>query len=155
MAVSNTNPRKAGPRQPQPKPAQERRQSPKSPQKKAAQAKARLFAGVKDWGLVCSYIYLDQGAADRALNILEAFDHLFPNDESIIKMLAQAYLKSEDYQQAVMTCERYIEIKRKKIGPEDAPIYLMMADGFIGLKKPTMAKKVYDQFTRLLNQKTK
>lgn len=53
-----------------------------------------------------AYLYLEHFKYEKALTLLKAINLLFPNDLNIMRSLAYAYLKNNDYQSAL----RYIEI---------------------------------------------
>lgn len=53
-----------------------------------------------------AYLYLEHFKYEKALTLLKALNLLFPNDLNIMRSLAYAYLKNDDYQSAL----RYIEI---------------------------------------------
>lgn len=53
-----------------------------------------------------AYLYLEHFKYEKALTLLKALNILFPNDLTITRYLAYAYLKNNDFQSAL----RYIEI---------------------------------------------
>lgn len=108
------------------------------------------WAKTKEWGLLCCYIYLDQGCYGRALNLLEAFYTVFRRETRLIKMLAYGYLKSKQYKKCVRACERYIA-QVKPNSAADAPIYLMMSDALSALDEKRLAINCYRRYLQLVN----
>ena len=65
------------------------------------------------WLGMVSYIFLQQSAPAKAIAVLEFLDLLLepshPQQKQLNKQLAYAYLQNEQFDQAVLRCEKFLE----------------------------------------------
>lgn len=96
---------------------------------------------------VLAYLYLEHFKYDKALNLLKALNILYPEDTNIKRSLSFAYLKSGDYQSALVFAEKAIrpDIAREK----QIAAHLIKGKALWGLGKEEAARHALNQASRI------
>lgn len=90
-----------------------------------------------------AYLYLQYFKYDKALTLLKALNILFPDDLDIIRSLAYAYLKTNDFQSAL----KYTEICLKNETSEKSKVAanIIKSKALWGLGKEEAARHTFVQ----------
>lgn len=95
-----------------------------------------------------AYLYLEHFKYEKALTLLKALNILYPNDLDIMRSLAYAYLKNDDYQSAL----RYIEIclKSEIVNKSIISANIIKSKALWGLGKEEAARHAITQAILLM-----